>query len=74
MALAVASLDEKRLLSYLFNTSRADAHNILERPVNDERLYSVLQMKVFLCQIVDLVGATEYCLGYWCEEKTLEGE
>lgn len=51
-----AGYHEKRLLNHLFDVTRRDAHNLLERPVeNDTEPLEVL-FKATLQQVIDVVS------------------
>ncbi|CAH8655215.1 unnamed protein product [Dicrocoelium dendriticum] len=53
-ALSNAGMYEKRLLAHLFNQSRWDAHNPLERPTAHEGKPLQVFLKCFLNQIMDM--------------------
>lgn len=56
VAVVDSGYHEKRLLNYLFDANRRDAHNLLERPVeNDTEPLEVL-FKATLQQIIDVVS------------------
>ncbi|VDP99338.1 unnamed protein product [Trichobilharzia regenti] len=53
----LCGLYEKRLLKYLFDPTRPDAHNPIERPsANDTQTLNV-SVKFFLNQVMDVVSA-----------------
>ncbi|VDP68473.1 unnamed protein product [Schistosoma mattheei] len=52
--IVLSGLYEKRLLKYLFDSSRPDAHNPIERPsANDTETLNV-SVKFFLNQVMDV--------------------
>ncbi|VDP46392.1 unnamed protein product [Schistosoma curassoni] len=55
--IVLSGLYEKRLLKYLFDSSRPDAHNPIERPsANDTETLNV-SVKFFLNQVMDVVDS-----------------